>query len=73
MIEIEIGANRETLQKMASDLEKALGGEGTEFTVYAHENVLAGQEVQIRFSNEDMEDRDDLTENEVLVEVSNDS
>lgn len=41
----------------------------TDLTVYGHLNGGTKEEVQIRISNEDMEDRDDLKPDDVFVEI----
>lgn len=68
---IEVGMSRSALLKLAEDIQKTFtvaAGE-TDLTVYAKQNGGAKEEVQIRISNEDMEDRDDLKPDDVFVEI----
>jgi hypothetical protein len=72
MIVIDIGGSRATLLKLADDIHTMFAGKDTEdgVTLYGTENTLDGQsEVQIRFSNEDMEDRDDIPSDAVFVDL----
>lgn len=70
MITIDIGGSRDTLLKLASDIQSIFSGNGVEdITFYAQENSTLGGEVQIRFSNEDMDDRDDLPADSIIVEI----
>lgn len=70
MITIDIGGSRDTLLKLASDIQSMFSGNGVEdITFYAQENSTLGGEVQIRFSNEDMDDRDDLPADSIIVEI----
>ena len=74
MIVIDIGGSRATLLKLADDIHAMFSGGDAEdgVTLYGSENTLRGQgEVQIRFSNEDMEDRDDIPADAVFVDVEN--
>ena len=68
---IEVGASRITLLKLAADIQATFAKEGEyrDMTLYAHENSSAAGEVQIRFSNEDMEGRDDIAADAVFVEI----
>lgn len=71
MINIDIGASRKTLLKFASDIQEQFSRGGTEdITLYAHSNSSSNpEEIQIRFSNEDMDDRDDIPADSVFVEI----
>ena len=68
---IEVGANRATLLKLAADIVATFSDEAGErdLTVYGRLNGGTGEEVQIRISNDDMEDRDDLKPDDVFVEI----
>ena len=62
--------NRASLLKLAEDIQKTFAQPGeTDLTVYGHLNGGTKEEVQIRISNEDMEDRDDLKPDDVFVEI----
>ena len=74
VIVIDIGGSRETLLKLANDINSMFAGDGelhADHTLYGRENNLRGVEVQIRFSNDDMEDRDDVPVGAVFVDVEN--
>lgn len=74
---IEVGASCAKLTALANELLAAClqaeSGTGTpgpvEVTIYAEENGPGG-EVTIQITNDDMENRDDLDPDLVLVEVS---
>jgi hypothetical protein len=60
------------LLKIAADIQNhfAEGKSASDFTIYGHENnSYPNSEVQIRFSNDDMEDRDDLPSDAVIVDL----
>ena len=74
-IRISIGANREVLLKLADDIRStfAEGKVEQSLTLWGKENIDIDDEslvtVEISFSNEDMEDRDDLPADAVFVDV----
>jgi hypothetical protein len=70
-VEINIGANKATLAKIAEQLSHAVEtqGKNVELRFYWQHNGPAG-EVIVTFSNDDMEDReDDFGADAVLVDV----
>jgi hypothetical protein len=70
MTTIEIGASRETLLKLADDIRSTFSVPGErEVTLYGESNDSRSEEITVRFSNEDMEDRADLTSGACFVEV----
>lgn len=74
-IRISIGANREVLLKLAAEIQSTFAeGNGEQsLTLWGKENIDIDDEslvtVEIYFSNEDMEDRDDLSADAVFVDV----
>lgn len=73
-IRISIGANREVLLKLAADIQSAFAGKYLErsLSLWGNENTFKAMlpnEVEISFSNEDMEGRGDLSPDAVFVDV----
>ena len=57
---------------LAADIQNHFGegGEADDLTLYGRENnTKTNREVQICFSNDDMEDRDDLPHDAVIVDL----
>lgn len=71
--DINIGASRRRLTAIAQEIIDACNKGGTvDLTLYCQGNSSTIEEVRLNFSNDDMEDRTDLSPDTVLVDVDQD-
>jgi hypothetical protein len=73
MLRISVGMSRASLLKLAADIQNTFATEGDEqsLSFWGKENTIRGRigGAEIVFSNEDMEDRDDLPADAVFFDV----
>lgn len=70
ILTVNIGGNRERLRKLAHEIEVACDGTGLiDLTVYCEYNGRDFDEAQLMFSNDDIEGREDLDPNALLVDA----
>jgi hypothetical protein len=68
-----IGASRAKMLQLAEDIKSAFSGDGADIVeVEAETNDSRRAPITLSFSNDDMEDRDDLAPDMVLVDVDTD-
>lgn len=70
MKEILVGASRQVLSELAIELlAQCNRGEDVDHTIYGHANDSSSEEITVQFSNDDMEGRDDLRPDTILVDI----